>query len=561
MCVMRLPRSVFAVIVSVFMAMIAFGRIAIADPSPATTQATTRNDSEEMIAYLSGIYEKLLASHDWMDRGLGLVSLTRMPGKAATERILKSLQTDQTPAVRMVAWQCLLARAQFLDEAQWKKWREATGPLVESGAFRGQVRVGLLRMLAAGEPSPGAKKRWLTIFAETSSQQSQDMPVLDALAECLATWRSRDLLQFLFEQLSVTDNAYRAEYVLHHAGVEAPWAGERSDLGHHKMWKLAIEDYARWWQQNRASWKEIRKPAEHAWRDMKPQFVPAPDLEMPIDRFQPVWKKEMEIGTPDLRGLDVVFVIDATGSMQWVLNYFKNDVARILRATSLVSTNPRIGLTFYRDYGDAFVTKSTPLTNKLTDLQHALASVDAHGGADSPEAVYDGLCDAIKKNPWDWGAGTRRAVVLIGDGPPHPPTQEACEDVARQCKEKGVALYVVRAGGGELPEFAAIAAAAGRDAVAIDDVELHAWPYPRPTLRENIWRTSLAPAAGPKSVDRQVLGGLLADAINPQFGDRVVPLVAIMLSLTTDYIPEKREVFGVASPPSGNESEPDPQAR
>ena len=532
---------------------------ASAEPSPATTQSA-HNDSADVVAYLGGIYEKLLASHDWMDRGLALVSLSRLPGDVASERILKSLKTDQTPAVRMVAWQCLLARANSLDESQWKKWRDATGPLVESNAFRGQARVGLLRMLAAGEPTPAAKRRWLAIFAETSSQQSQDMPVLDALAECLATWRSRDLLQFLFEQLSVTDNAYRAEYVLHQAGVDAPWAGERSDLGSQKMWKLAIDDYARWWHANRADWKEIRKPPSQAWRELKPQFVPRPDLEAPIDRFAPQWKKEMEVGTPDLRGLDVVFVIDATGSMQWVLNYFKNDVARILRATSLVSTNPRIGLTFYRDYGDAFVTKTLPLTNKLPELQNALRSVDAHGGGDPPEAVYDGLRDALQKNPWDWEDGTRRAVVLIGDAPPQPPTQEACEEIARQCAEKGVALYVIKATGAEVPAFASIAVAARHDAVAIEDVRLHDWPYPLPVLRENIYRTALAPPAGPRSVDRQILGGLLADAINPQFRDRVEPLVAIMLSLTSDYVPEKREVFGVASPP-GQCTERDPQAR
>jgi hypothetical protein len=513
-----------------------------------------------MVAYLSGIYEKLLESRDWMDRGLGLVSLCRLPGPAATERILKSLQTDQTPAVRVVAWQCLLARASVLDETQWKQWRDATGPLVQTGAFRGQARVGLLRMLAAGEPTPAAKRQWRTIFAETNARQSQDIPVLDTLGETLATWRSRDLIQFLFEQLSVTDNAYRAEYVLHQAGVEAPWAGERSDLGHQKMWKLAIEDYARWWHQNRAKWKEIRKPPrEQAWRDLKPQFVPAPNLEVALDRHHPQWKKEMEIGTPDLRALDVVFVIDATGSMQWVLDYFKSDVARILRATSLVSTNPRIGMTFYRDYGDAFVTKSTPLTNKLPELQRALASVDAHGGADHPEAVYDGLREAIQKNPWDWGPNTRRAVVLIGDAPPQPPTQGACEDVAKQCADKGVALYVVKATDRDLEEFAAIATAAKREAVALGEVRTHDWPYQLPGLRGNAQQTALAPAAGPRSVDRQVLGGLLADAVNPQFRDRVEPLVAIMLSLTTDYVPEKREVFGVASPPSGVAR--DPQAR
>jgi hypothetical protein len=417
-------------------------------------------------------------------------------------------------------------------------------------------------MLAASEPTSAAKRQWLTIFAETSAAQAQDMPVLDALAETLKTWRSRDLLQFLFEQLSVTDNAYRAEYVLHKAGVDAPWAGERSDIGHHPMWKLAIENYAGWWQQNRAKWKEVRKPPDEAWRTLKPHFVPAPDLEIAIDRFAPQWKTEMEIGTPDLRGLDVVFVIDATGSMWQVINYFKSDVARILRATSLVSTNPRIGLTFYRDHGDAFVTKTLPLTNKLNDLQQALALMDARGGGagDPPEAVYEGLCDAIKKNPWDWSERARRAIVLIGDAPPKPPTQAACEDVARQCAEKGVALYVVKATPHDLDEFAAIASAAQRDAVAIDDVRIHDWPYDLPRLRGNVEHTALAPPAGPRSVDRQVLGGLLGDAINPQFRDRVEPLVAIMLALTTDYVPEKREVFGVASPP-GQGVAPDPQAR
>lgn len=514
-----------------------------------------------MVAYLSGIYEKLLASHDWMDRGLALVSLTRMPGDAATETILKSLQTDATPAVRVVAWQCLLARANFLSESQWNKWRDATGPLVEAGAFRGQARIGLIRMLAASEPSPRAKKLWLTIFAETSARQSQDMPVLDALGDCLATWRSRDLLQFLFETLSVTDHAYRAEYVLHRAGVDAPWAGQRSDLGHHKMWKLALDDYARWWQDNRALWKEIRKSPFESWRQLTPQFVPAPDLEMPIDRFQPQWKKEMEIGAPDLRGLDVVFVIDATGSMQWVLDYFKSDVARILRAAALVSTNPRIGLTFFRDHGDTFVTKSTPLTSKLHELQLALSSIDARGGADSAEAVYDGLREAIQKNPWDWGEQTRRAIVLIGNGPPHLHTQASCEDAARQCADKGVALYVVKAsGGGELPELSAIAAAAKRDAVDIAATRLHVWPYPRPQMSGNAWHTAIAPTAGPRSADRQILNGLLSDAINPQFRDRLEPLVGIMLSLTTEFVPEKREVFGVASPEGGGEPT-DPQSR
>ena len=70
-------------------------------------------------------------------------------------------------------------------------------------------------------------------------------------------------------------------------------------------------------------------------------------------------------------------------------------------------------------------------------------------------------------------------------------------------------------------------------------------------------KRSILPAAG----DRQILTGLLADAINPQFRDRVEPLVAIMLALTSEYVPEKREIFGVASPNDHHDPGPGPQAR
>ena len=70
----------------------------------------------------------------------------------------------------------------------------------------------------------------------------------------------------------------------------------------------------------------------------------------------------------------------------------------------------------------------------------------------------------------------------------------------------------------------------------------------------------LAAAPAPRSVDRRVLGALLGDAINPQFADRVAPIVDVMLALTSEPLPEKREVFGIASPESPRPPV-DPQAR
>jgi hypothetical protein len=370
-------------------------------------------------------------------------------------------------------------------------------------------------------------------------------------------------MQTLFERLATVDDAYRAEYILHHVGVDTPWAGEHSDVGHHAMWESATEQYAAWWHAHRREWKEIAHPeADNAWRSLRPQFVPAVDLPGGrVDRYEPLWMKELELGLPDLRGMDVVFIVDATGSMRWLIEYLKQDVGRILGAIGLVSSNPRIGITFYRDHGDMFVTRAYRLTNKLPELQAALSTMDAAGGDDTPEAVHEALVDALGNNPWRWDKNIRRAAVLITDAPPHENTQAGCEQVADECRKNGVSLYVVKASRNALPELDAIAAAAGTEPVSIPDLDQAHWPYRLPRLHGNAWFTRLAPAPSDRPMDRQILTGLLGDAINPQFKDRVEPLVAIMLALTTDYVPERREVFGIASPHTPDPNAPGPQAR
>src|SRR5207248_6966675 len=122
-----------------------------------------------------------------------------------------------------------------------------------------------------------------------------------------------------------------------------------------------------------------------------------------------------------------------------------------LRATSLVSESARIGITFYRDQGDMFVTRSLRLTDRLPELQAAISNIDAAGGEDTPEAVYEALVDAVSNNPWRWDKSVRRAIVLVTDAPPHADTQSACEKIARDCKEHSVTLYVVKASTNELP--------------------------------------------------------------------------------------------------------------
>ena len=116
-------------------------------------------------------------------------------------------------------------------------------------------------------------------------------------------------------------------------------------------------------------------------------------------------------------GLDVLFVVDATGSMGWVIDEVKN---RILDITSVVrSLVPisRFGVVAYRDEGDPeFVTRTQNLTYSTLKLQNFLGALQAAGGGDMFEAVQEGLREGVDNA--EWRSGARRIIILIGDAPP-----------------------------------------------------------------------------------------------------------------------------------------------
>ena len=130
-----------------------------------------------------------------------------------------------------------------------------------------------------------------------------------------------------------------------------------------------------------------------------------------------------DIGDKD--NLDVVFAIDATGSMKNDIETLKKDLLPALLKTFENAKGARFGLLFYRDYGDNFNYKGLPVrffgfTDNLTSFNKNLNSIRIIGkeGGDIPEAVYEAIYSSTEFYNWRWGA-TRR-IILIGDAEPHP---------------------------------------------------------------------------------------------------------------------------------------------
>jgi uncharacterized protein YegL len=148
--------------------------------------------------------------------------------------------------------------------------------------------------------------------------------------------------------------------------------------------------------------------------------------------------------------LEVVFVLDTTGSMAALIDGAKQKIWAI--ADELASAKPtpelRIGLIAYRDRGDAYVTRRFPLSDDIDTVYQQLYSLHADGGGDEPESVNQALREAVHDTTWSQDARTYRAVFLVGDARPHLDYQDDVpySETVREAAERGIVINTVQCG-------------------------------------------------------------------------------------------------------------------
>ena len=118
--------------------------------------------------------------------------------------------------------------------------------------------------------------------------------------------------------------------------------------------------------------------------------------------------------------MDVMFVVDTTGTMADELVALQNGLGDALKATRLdlgQALDVRLSVNFYRDHGEAYVVKSNPFTTNLDDALSKLDREMAAGGGDHPEALEEALEDAVFGHTWSPSARARLLFIML-DAPP-----------------------------------------------------------------------------------------------------------------------------------------------
>ncbi len=122
--------------------------------------------------------------------------------------------------------------------------------------------------------------------------------------------------------------------------------------------------------------------------------------------------------------IELMFVIDVTGSMGDELEYLKAEVADVINRVATANANARINLAllFYRDHGDNEIFAYHDFRNVLQKegmdyMQSAISKQRAKGGGDYEEAVDEALELAVNKQ-WSDSDSTK-IIFHVLDAPPH----------------------------------------------------------------------------------------------------------------------------------------------
>jgi Mg-chelatase subunit ChlD len=152
--------------------------------------------------------------------------------------------------------------------------------------------------------------------------------------------------------------------------------------------------------------------------------------------------------------LEMVFVLDTTGSMGGLIEGAKQRVWGIINEVMQTPAHPnvRVGLVAYRDHGDQYVTQVLPLTNDLDKVYTTLMEFRAEGGGDGPEDVRQALADGVGKAGWSKSsAATAQIVFLVGDAPPHDDYLQEPDTLAttKRAVEAGMVVNTIQCGAAE----------------------------------------------------------------------------------------------------------------
>ncbi len=152
---------------------------------------------------------------------------------------------------------------------------------------------------------------------------------------------------------------------------------------------------------------------------------------------------------PSQQEIQIMFVVDATGSMGDEIAYLQSELTDVIRRAKdqLNDRTLSIGSVFYRDHGDEYVTRTQDMSPEYQSTLNFIAEQRAEGGGDYPEAIEEALDEALDQQ-WS-GTTVTRILFLLLDAPPHEDakTMNRIKSQVAQASAMGIKIIPITASG------------------------------------------------------------------------------------------------------------------
>ncbi len=151
---------------------------------------------------------------------------------------------------------------------------------------------------------------------------------------------------------------------------------------------------------------------------------------------------------PEDLHLDILFLLDTTGSMNDELSRIQETIDSIARRIDALTPRPvlRFGLVAYRDRGDDYITRRYDFTGDVDSFRRQLNSFSADGGGDTPESLNEGLHEAVQDVRWTSESAVR-LIFLVADAGPHLDYEQDYDyaEEIQQAVTRGIKIYPIAA--------------------------------------------------------------------------------------------------------------------
>lgn len=179
--------------------------------------------------------------------------------------------------------------------------------------------------------------------------------------------------------------------------------------------------------------------------------APFSNVNLTLPRRAPKHVNAVKEPASQTKKLDLVFLLDSTGSMNDELGFIKNEARFISRALekNFPDLSLRIAAVLYKTKSSQFITDTLPFQKSVKDFENQMVTVRAGGGGE--EEMVAGL-EAM--NTLDFRSDAKKVVFMFADEAAVRGTEQALLSQAQSAYQNHVTIYPVASSGvDKLTEF------------------------------------------------------------------------------------------------------------